>query len=449
MTAVAVTALAFCSVVPFILRRPAVYEVEITSGYAFMMLALYLLVSGCLRARPIAWRLGLGSLCLGLAFGGRPVLTPVALLAALLTFAVAMRNSENRHIKPVLRYGVIIFAPIGLLLFLALLYNFARFGSPFQYGYPYALGSTEVRNLHLFSFAYMSPSLTYMLISPIYFTFSFPFVGFTSGMLPVTLPQGYITETVAGVLVTTPFLVLAGAIPFVGRRDRASREFRAVLSAIAAFGLLAMLLVAYSIWGVTQECEVDYVSLLLVPALLVWCEITRARRWRGLILKAAGVAAILYASFVGFAISFTGYYGMLQENNPGTYWNLERATSFIPTAITAIEGHPDLVRVYYPGEIGADQPTLTDVRVVSQPLHVDVVSPDSSWRLQLTFWPAPVSGRPIDLTLSYGNRAHHLSLSRHSDVVVVPLEGGLVRIRLSVPSGQEAMIARASFLRAT
>jgi hypothetical protein len=105
--------------------------------------------------------------------------------------------------------------------------------------------------------------------------------------------------------------------------------------------------------------------------------------------------------------------------------------------------------VYYPGEIGADQPTLTDVRVVSQPLHVDVVSPDSSWRLQLTFWPAPVSGRPIDLTLSYGNRAHHLSLSRHSDVVVVPLEGGLVRIRLSVPSGQEAMIARASFLRAT
>jgi hypothetical protein len=447
-TAVAVTALALCSVVPFILRRPAVYEVEILSGYAFMMLALYLLASGCLRARLIAWRLGLGSLCLGLAFGGRPVLMPVALLAALLTFAVAMRNPANRHVKPVLRYGAIIFAPIGVVLFLALLYNFARFGSPFQYGYSYALGGEDVRSLHLFSFAYMSPSLTYILISPIYFTFSFPFVGFTSGMLPVTVPQGYILETVAGVLVTTPFLVLAGGIPFVGRRDRESREFRAVLFAIAAFGLLAMLLVAYSIWGVTQECEVDYVSLLLIPALLVWCEVTRAKRWRGLILKVAGVAAILYASFVGFAISFTGYYDMLQENNPGTYWTLERATSFIPTAITALEGHPDLVRVYYPSEIGADQPTLTDVRVLSQPLHVDVVSPDSSWRLQLNFGPTLASGRPIDLTLSYGNRTHHLSVSRHSDVVVIPLEGGLVRIRLSVPFGQEAMIARATFVRA-
>jgi hypothetical protein len=105
--------------------------------------------------------------------------------------------------------------------------------------------------------------------------------------------------------------------------------------------------------------------------------------------------------------------------------------------------------VYYPLEIGADQPTPTDVRMVSVPLHVDVVSPDSSWRLQLNFRPTPALGRPIDLTLSYGNRAHHLSVSRHSDVVVVPLEGGLVRIRLSVPSGQEAMIARASFLRAT
>jgi hypothetical protein len=447
-TAVAVTALAFCSVVPFILRRPAVYEVEILSGYAFMMLALYLLASGCLRERLIAWRLGLGSLCLGLAFGGRPVLTPVAALAALLAFAVVMRNSANRHVKPVLRYGAIIFAPIGVLLFLALWYNFARFGSPFQYGYPYALGGTEVRNLHLFSFAYMSPSLTYMLINPIYFTLSFPFVGFNTGVLPVTLPQGYIVETVAGVLVTTPFLILSGGIPFIGRHDRASREFRAVLYAIAAFGLLAMLLVAYSIWGVTQECEVDYVSLLLIAALLVWCEVTRAKRWRGLTLKVVGVAAILYASFVGFAISFTGYYGMLQENNPGTYWTLERATSFIPTAITTIEGRPDLVRVYYPLELGTYQPTLTDIRVVSLPLHVDVVSPDSSWRLQLKFGPAPASGRPLDLTVSYGNRAHHVSLSRHSDVVVVPLEGGLVRIRLSVPVGQMAMIARASFVRA-
>ena len=446
--AVAVTALAFCSVVPFILRRPAVYEVEILSGYAFMMLALYLLASGCLRTRLVAWRLGLGSLCLGLAFGGRPVLTPVAALAALLAFAVVMRNSANRHVKPVLRYGAIIFAPIGVLLFLALLYNFARFGSPFQYGYPYALGGTDVRSLHLFSFAYMSPSLTYMLINPIYFTFSFPFVGFNTGALPVTLPPGYIVETVAGVLVTTPFLILSGGIPFIGRHDRASREFRMVLYAIAAFGLLGMLLVAYSIWGVTQECEVDYVSLLLIPALVVWCEATRARRWRGLVLKVVGVAAILYASFVGFAISFTGYYGMLQENNPGSYWTLERATSFIPTAITAIEGHPDIVRVYYPQEIGTYQPTLTDVRVVSLPLHVDVVSPDSSWRLQLKFSPTPASGRPIDLTVSYGDRAHHVSVSRHSDVVVVPLEGGLVRIRLTVPSGQMAMIARATFVGA-
>jgi len=180
----------------------------------------------------------------------------------------------------------------------------------------------------------------------------------------------------------------------------------------------------------------------------VWCEATRAKRWRGLVLKVVGVAAILYASFVGFAISFTGYYGMLQENNPGTYWTLERATSFIPTAITAIEGHPDVVRVYYPQEIGTYQPTLTDVRVVSLPLHVDVVSPDSSWRLQLKFSPTPASGQPIDLTVSYGDRAHHVSVSRHSDVVVVPLEGGLVRIRLTVPSGQMAMIARATFVGA-
>jgi len=446
-TMVAVTALAFCSVIPFILRRPAVYEVEISSGYAFMMLALYLLASGCLRRRLIAWRLGLGSLCLGLAFGGRPVLTPVALLAALLTFAVIMRNGANRHLNPVIRYGALVFGPMGVLGCLALAYNHVRFGSPLQYGLSYAISGSYIRNLHLFNFSYMVPSLTYILINPIYFSLSFPYVALSPQLLPVTLPPGYIVESVAGILVTTPFLLFAAGIPFVGQRDRASREFRTALYAMAGLGLLSLLLVAFTIWGVTQEVEVDYVTLLLVPALLVWCALTRGRGWQRSVTRVIGAAAILYASLIGFAVSFSGYYDALLQNNAGEFWTLERLTSFIPTTITELVGHPDLVRVYYIGGGGTFQPTLTGARVIAVPLHVSVVAPDSSWQLRMVLRPKLPANGTVDVTVSYQNTERHVVVGGNATVIVVPLESGVDRIRLSAPTGEAATIVTSNFAR--
>jgi hypothetical protein len=442
---VAVTALAFCSVIPFLLRRPAVYEVEIASGHAFMMLALYLLASGCLRSRLSAWRLGLGSLCLGLAFGGRPVLTPVALLAALLAFAVVIRDPQNRHVRPVLRFGAIVFLPVGALLLLALTYNFVRFGSPFEYGLQYALGGSYVRNLHLFSFRYMIPSLTYALVKPIHLSLSFPYVALSSSLLPVSLPPGYIVGPVAGVLVTTPFLVFVGGVPFVGSHHRADREFRAVLFSAAVLGLLSLLAVTFAIWGVTQEPEVDYVPLLLIPALLVWCALCQRRGWRRLVARSLGVALIVYAAFVGLALSFTGYYDWLFVNNPGTFWNLERLTSFIPTTITKLEGHPDLVRVYYSGGEGAYQPTLDGVRVLSLPLHVYVVAPDSSWRLELTLQPTPPVRQVV--SVSYGRTTRHVGVGGLGGVAFVPLSAGLDRIQVSTRPGTAVVIERATFVR--
>jgi hypothetical protein len=44
-------ALAFCSVAPFLLRRPAMYEVAISCGYALVFASLYCFATGSLVAR--------------------------------------------------------------------------------------------------------------------------------------------------------------------------------------------------------------------------------------------------------------------------------------------------------------------------------------------------------------------------------------------------------------
>lgn len=445
--AVALAALALCSVVPFMLRRPAVYEVEIISGYAFLMLALYLLASGCLRSRLVAWRLGLGSLCLGLAFGARAVLIPVTLLAAALVFVVVLHDTANRRTKQVLSYGSLIFVPLGVVLLLALAYNYARFGSPFQYGNEYSLGGVYTRNLHLFSLRYLRPGLTYMVFKPIYFTLSFPYVGLTNFPLPASLPAGYSIEAIGGFLDTTPFVVLLGGIAFVGLRDRMSREFRAVLLALTALGVLGLLTVAFAIWDVTQEYEADYLSLLLIPALLVWSALRGGRGWGRRVMKAFGAVLIVYSCAIGFALSFSGYYDSLLVNNPGTFWTLERYTSFLPTTVTKLLGHPDLVRVYYVGGGGTYQPTLRETGVSRLPLHVDVVAPDSSWQMKLVLEAGLPTERAVHVTVRNGDVIRHVTVGAYPSAVLVPLAGGVDRIRITVADRELALIKGSSFVR--
>ena len=93
---VAVVALAFSNVAPFILRRPAVYEVAISAGYCFVFVGLYLLASGALAERPSLPRLGLGSLSLGLAWGCRPPLLLVGATASR-ALLVVRRSAHGTH----------------------------------------------------------------------------------------------------------------------------------------------------------------------------------------------------------------------------------------------------------------------------------------------------------------------------------------------------------------
>ena len=66
--------LALTNTLPFLLRRPVQYEVAIACGYCFEMAGLWLMVTAVLGPELRRWRMIAGSLCLGLAMGGRPTL---------------------------------------------------------------------------------------------------------------------------------------------------------------------------------------------------------------------------------------------------------------------------------------------------------------------------------------------------------------------------------------
>jgi hypothetical protein len=384
----ATIAIGFSTVAPFLLRRPAVYELAISSAFCFAMLGAYLLASGGLGPRVRRWRLAMGSVSIGLAAAARPDLVFEALLLALLFwFLLATRGPWTR--RSLVRLGGILFGPFLGLFGLLLAYNDVRFGGLFNNGASYVLAGYDPRARQTFQLSYLTPNLYYYIAAPVRWTLAFPYFALPPPpSYPGGVPVDYSSEITAGILTTTPILfTLVAAVPFLWRR-RLRSEFGRVLISLVVVGLLVLLFVCLALWGATMRYEPDFVPFFLVPALLMWFALSRLR-WRR-VVSSLGVLAILYGCIAGAAISMTGYYDYLRTNEPGAYWTLAESTSVFPTLATMFIGHPVVSRVTnYENRSYGEEYTydLNEMGfIINLPTEVDIVSPSGGkWALAPTF----------------------------------------------------------------
>jgi hypothetical protein len=347
----AIVALAFENVAPFILRRPAVYEVAISAGYCFTFAGLYLLFTGVLTERRSLLRLALGSLCLGLAVGARPNLLLVALV---LVFVWRLaRRGALRAIR--VRVAAALIGPLLLCVAALVLYNYARFHSPLEFGQRYQLAGVEVRKKDTFNPSYIVPGLYYYLFAPARLNLNFPFFHLPPPpAYPGHVPAGYDgVEVTGGLFPNVPILlVLPAVVPFVfARRLKLPSGLGAIVGTLTLIGAAIVLALSFAFWGTTMRYEMDFLALLLLAALLVWLAavsaVGKSRSVRRL-FSVGGAVLVGYGALVGAAISVTGYYDSLRTGSPGTYRTLERFFSPLPTLATMIIGRPILVDVVNP-----------------------------------------------------------------------------------------------------
>jgi hypothetical protein len=175
----AIGTLAFASAAPLLLTWAKFYEVAIATGYAFTMAGAfwtYRAVSG----RGRTWlQLALASLSFGLAVGCRPNLVlNLPVLAAVAVLAAWQNRKRTSFFREFLGPGAAAAAPAACVGTLLALYNYERFGSPFEFGVTYSMNSFMQGGKPLFSTAYLWPNihwyyLTFPALSP-FFPFVFP-----------------------------------------------------------------------------------------------------------------------------------------------------------------------------------------------------------------------------------------------------------------------------------
>ena len=163
-------ALGLGTFMPLLLARCDVYEVSISCGYAFTMLALGAMWMAWHGPEWRGWWLAAASLAYGLAVGARPSLLFGAIIL-LVPVAQAWRERRKAWVLLIAATGPIILVGSGLML-----YNALRFDSPFEFGWRYQLNWERQLTRQFLSLRYVWFNFRVYFLEPARWSGRFPFV---------------------------------------------------------------------------------------------------------------------------------------------------------------------------------------------------------------------------------------------------------------------------------
>lgn len=215
----AMVAACFSSGIYFLLHHSNMYTLPGLASTCFLMLCLWMGFEACNQKKTNAKRLILFALC-GIAFVLSVASRPTRALSALLiapTFLALIFNKKET-MKSKISSAASFLIPVAIGAVAIMMYNDARFGSPFEFGAVYQLTVSNVKangiKLSLLPYA-----LLQYFLQPLSMTKVFPYVGFTSTSLS-GYGQYIYSDSSHGALMFP--LLLAGVIvlPFMLRHLR-------------------------------------------------------------------------------------------------------------------------------------------------------------------------------------------------------------------------------------
>jgi hypothetical protein len=325
-------ALGWATTVPLLLRRHAFYECSIASGFFFLMGSLYCLMRCPSSSRAPAWALGAG-LALGFAIASRPTYAAAAgLVLAPLLFR---RGAAGR------RQVFAAVAGCGAVTAGIMAYNFARFGSPLEFGTSYILSGIVEAKAKYFSAGYVPFNAYAYFVAPLELGRYFPF--FHGASLGV-LPAGYgFADNPFGLFPNLPFavfsLVAMGAVfarvlpralsdPSMG--SFAERRCAFAVAGYAAVSPAAFLCLFYSS---AARYMGDFSPAFALAACLGLLELeSRAPVGAARLgVRVLGLAAAVFSTTVAVLVSLQ-LYGMFRQFAPRAYAVVGRALN-APAAV--------------------------------------------------------------------------------------------------------------------
>ena len=335
-----VAALVLGSQLYTLLVRPYIYEYAILCGAALLMLGIWLWL--CAAATPVerggilTLRLALGSLCVALVAGCRPQMEVFALLALPIFWNRYITRGRLRS-RAGVRDAAAFLLPVVVVAAGLMWYNYARFGSPFDFGANYNITGNDMTKRG-FNVVRIGPAVFTSLLDLPRLDSVFPYLRETDVSTNAVI-RTISEKFCGGMLAATPFTwaLLLPAVP-LGRRSLHRRRAVAAMVYGSVAAMLLITVVDCQMAGVLYRYLMDYSPVLLLGAALCWllAETTLARRAAGgevlavallPVWRIAMAAALAWSLFYRFCTLFA-MEPWLQGMNPSLYYTVSRLVQF-------------------------------------------------------------------------------------------------------------------------
>jgi len=313
VVAAGVLALGLSTCVPPLLARCDVYEVPISCGYAFTMLAVAGIWKALHHSSSRAWWLAMASLAYGLAVGARPLLLFGAVVL-LLPVVHAWRENRRVWVLLIATIGPIVLIGLGLMI-----YNTLRFDNPFEFGLRYALSGDRQAQVSPFSLRYLWFHLKVYFLGGAGWSIRFPFV---HDIAVSAMPVGHgRVEHTFGVLTNMPIVWLALAVPLAwGCRSEWERSTlcRFVLALAIIFWISTLTLSLF--FSASIRYEAEFLPVLVLLAMIGMLSLERVLASQ----HASSRRAMRYGGslLLGFSVAFNLFASLERCAESDCYWGI-------------------------------------------------------------------------------------------------------------------------------
>ena len=192
-----------CCGAMFLVKRPDFYSVPIITSMAFVVWGLFCWLKAFDLTKYKNLLFVTGSLLMALAVGCRPQSVLICALALPLFMGYLLKDKYITTKKGLIDF-ISLAAPVVVVASGIMIYNYIRFGSPFDFGSAYNLTTNDVTNRG-FEWSRIGLGLFTYLFQPPEFTAVFPFIE------AVDIETNYIGKTImeycfGGMITSLPFL---------------------------------------------------------------------------------------------------------------------------------------------------------------------------------------------------------------------------------------------------
>lgn len=257
----------------YTLNFPSIYTLPVVAGLCFMFLFLWLGVTACMRKKKSARiiLLILSGAALACCVASRPGMSVGSLIIAPLFIGILMDKKQKLSFRIAQASAFLVPALIGVGG--VMLYNNARFGSPFDFGAAYQLTVNDIHANKL-RFSGIFPMLYQYFLQLPRPKDMFPFIESQFFGFYNYTKYTYVADSIG---VFSYAITVLGLIylPEAIRKNKASRMTKSAKLQFSSFLILCPLLALFIAWedfclgGLHTRYSVDFLPLMVIMAFLV------------------------------------------------------------------------------------------------------------------------------------------------------------------------------------